>query len=67
MANNTIEPIQMKVSGMMCSFCTMSIERALKRYPGVKSIMVNLAHSITPGRSRQVQYQAGRSLLQGPA
>jgi len=46
MATNTVETIQMKVSGMMCSFCTMSIERALKRYPGVKSIMVNLAHSI---------------------
>lgn len=46
MANNTFEPIQMKVSGMMCSFCTMSIERALKRYPGVKSVLVNLVHGI---------------------
>lgn len=31
MANNTIEPIQMKVSGMMCSFYTMSIEKSLKK------------------------------------
>ena len=46
MANNTFEPIQMKVSGMMCSFGTMSIERALKRYPGVKSVLVNLVHGI---------------------
>ncbi|WP_345247280.1 heavy metal translocating P-type ATPase [Nibrella saemangeumensis] len=36
----------MKVSGLMCSFCTMSVETALKRYPGVKSVMVNLVHGI---------------------
>jgi len=36
----------MKVSGMMCSFCTMTLENALKRYPGVDSIMVNLVHGI---------------------
>ena len=40
------ETIQMKVSGLMCSFCTMSVERALKRYPGVKNVMVNLVHGI---------------------
>lgn len=40
------ETIQMKVSGMMCSFCTMTLEKALKRYPGVKSVMVNLVHGI---------------------
>ncbi len=36
----------MKVSGLMCSFCTMSVEKALKRYAGVKSVMVNLVHGI---------------------
>ena len=46
MANNTIETIQMKVPGMMCSFSRMSIERALKRYPGVKSVLVNLVHGV---------------------
>lgn len=46
MANHTVETIQMKVSGMMCSFCTMSLERALKRHPGVKSVLVNLVHGI---------------------
>lgn len=46
MVNDTLETIQMKVSGMMCSFCTMSIERALKRYPGVKSVLVNLVHGV---------------------
>ncbi len=40
------ETIQMKVSGMTCSFCTMSIEKALKRYPGVNSVLVNLVHGV---------------------
>lgn len=40
------ETVQMKVSGLMCSFCTMSVERALKRRAGVKSVMVNLVHGI---------------------
>ena len=40
------ETVQMKVSGLMCSFCTMSVEKALKRYPGVKSVMVNLVHGL---------------------
>src|SRR5712692_3975671 len=46
MAAETFETIQMKVSGMMCSFCTMTLEKALKRYAGVKSVMVNLVHGI---------------------
>ncbi len=41
-----METVQMKVSGLMCSFCTMSLEKALKRYPGVKSVLVNLVHGI---------------------
>jgi Cu+-exporting ATPase len=41
-----VKTVQMKVSGLMCSFCTMSVEKALKRYPGVKSVMVNLVHGI---------------------
>lgn len=41
-----IESVQMKVSGMMCSFCTMTLESALKKYPGVKNVMVNLVHGI---------------------
>ena len=40
------EAVQLKVSGMMCSFCTMSLEKALKRYPGVRSVTVNLVHGI---------------------
>lgn len=40
------ETVQMKVSGLMCSFCTMSVEKALKRYPAVKSVLVNLVHGI---------------------
>lgn len=41
-----VETVQMKVSGLMCSFCTMSVEKALKRYPAVKNVMVNLVHGI---------------------
>ncbi|MCA6440797.1 MAG: heavy metal translocating P-type ATPase [Chitinophagaceae bacterium] len=41
-----IENVQMKVSGLMCSFCTMSVEKALKRYPAISSVMVNLVHGI---------------------
>ena len=41
-----VESVQMKVSGLMCSFCTMSVEKALKRYEGVRSVMVNLVHGI---------------------
>lgn len=41
-----IESVQMKVSGLMCSFCTMSVEKALKRYPAIKTVMVNLVHGI---------------------
>lgn len=40
------ETVQMKVSGLMCSFCTMSLETVVKRNPGVKSVMVNLVHGI---------------------
>lgn len=40
------ENVQMKVSGLMCSFCTMSVEKSLKRYPGVKNVTVNLVHGI---------------------
>lgn len=40
------EVVQLKVSGLMCSFCTMSVEAALKRYPSIKSVMVNLVHGI---------------------
>ncbi|HEV2150086.1 MAG TPA: heavy metal translocating P-type ATPase [Longimicrobiaceae bacterium] len=38
--------IQVKASGMMCSFCTMSVEKALKRLDGVKNVQVNLVHGI---------------------
>ncbi len=41
-----IQPVQLKVSGMMCSFCTMSIEKALKPCPGVNSVLVNMVHSV---------------------
>jgi heavy metal translocating P-type ATPase len=38
--------VQIKASGMMCSFCTMSVERALGRLPGVNNVQVNLVHGL---------------------
>ncbi|MEP6691719.1 MAG: heavy metal translocating P-type ATPase [Gemmatimonadaceae bacterium] len=38
--------IQVKASGLMCSFCTMSVEKALRRLPGVRNVQVNLVHGI---------------------
>jgi hypothetical protein len=60
------ETVQMKVSGKMCSFCTMSIERALKRYLGVNSLLVNLVHGVVLSRPTCPRL-VGRSLLQDPA
>ena len=38
--------IQVKASGLMCSFCTMSVEKALGRVDGVENVQVNLVHGI---------------------
>lgn len=38
--------IQVKASGLMCSFCTMSVEKALGKVPGVNNVQVNLVHGI---------------------
>ncbi len=53
------EAVQMKVSGLMCSFCTMSVEKALKRFPGVKHVMVNLVHGIVLVESDTAQTSKG--------
>jgi heavy metal translocating P-type ATPase len=46
--------LQLKIGGMSCSFCAHSIERALRREPGVAEVHVSLAHEealvrYTPG------------------
>ncbi len=47
MANSsTGKLVHVKASGMMCSFCTMSVEKALGRMPGVNHVQVNLVHGI---------------------
>jgi len=38
--------VQIKASGMMCSFCTMSVEKALGRIEGVRNVQVNLVHGV---------------------
>jgi Cu+-exporting ATPase len=58
------ETVQIKASGMMCSFCTMSVEKALKKLPGVNSVLVNLVHGVvlveadTSRTSKQVLAEA---------
>ncbi len=41
---DTTEKLQVKIGGMACSFCTMTIEKALGRMDGVESVHVSLAH-----------------------
>jgi heavy metal translocating P-type ATPase len=36
--------LQLAIGGMQCSFCRQSLERALSRLPGVRTVAVNLAH-----------------------
>ncbi|MBI3992721.1 MAG: cation-translocating P-type ATPase, partial [Candidatus Lambdaproteobacteria bacterium] len=36
--------VRVNIRGMMCSFCTQTIEKALQRKEGVQSCQVNLAH-----------------------
>lgn len=57
------ETVHMKGSGMRCSFCTMSIEQARKRYPGCSSTRFMASSWSRPTWPRA----AGRSLLRGLA
>lgn len=62
------ETVQIKASGMMCSFCTMSVEKSLKKLPGVNSVLVNLVHGVvlveadTAKTSKQVLAEAVNAL-----
>ncbi|HIP71302.1 MAG TPA: cation-translocating P-type ATPase [Anaerolineae bacterium] len=38
------DKLQVKIGGMACSFCTMTIEKALGRMDGVTAVHVSLAH-----------------------
>ena len=52
--------IQIKASGLMCSFCTMTVEKALGRLPSDNSVFVQpRQHGSRPraGRGRHVQGQ----------
>ncbi len=40
----TNDKLQVKIGGMACSFCTMTIEKALGRMDGVTAVHVSLAH-----------------------
>lgn len=39
-----MQQVQIKVRGMMCSFCVQTIDKALRRPNGVERINVSLAH-----------------------
>ena len=43
----TLQKTRLKISGMMCSFCSQTIEKAMRRTHGVKSVNVSLAHNET--------------------
>jgi len=42
----TDEVVQIEASGLMCSFCTMSVEEALRRRPDVNSVLGNRVHRV---------------------
>ncbi len=44
MIETLTEKLQVKVGGMACSFCTLTIEKALGRMEGVSAVHVSLAH-----------------------
>lgn len=44
MAAQPSEKLQVKIGGMSCSFCTMTIQKAVGRMEGVESVHVSLAH-----------------------
>ncbi len=56
--------VNFKIGGMMCSFCTETIQKALTNTKGVKEVNVNMAHEealitydpeiITPGKIKDV-------------
>jgi len=39
-----VRQVRVQIRGMMCSFCTQTIEKGLRRTAGVESCRVNLAH-----------------------
>jgi len=39
-----LEKLQVKIGGMSCSFCTITIQKAVGRMKGVRAVHVSLAH-----------------------
>ena len=60
--------VQVKASGLMCSFCTMSVEQALGRMPGVHDVQISLVHGVIAARIDAAQVtEADGQLTIGPA
>jgi len=59
----TAASLHLKLGGMHCSLCVTSVERALRRLPGVEQVHVSIAHEevlvrydpqrVTPGEIRR--------------
>ncbi len=43
-ADQPTETLQVKIGGMSCSFCVSTLEKAIKRLPGVQEVHVSLSH-----------------------
>ncbi len=54
-AGPELATLQLKIGGMSCSFCTNSIEKALRRHKGVSEVHVSLAHEEALIRFRAAQ------------
>ncbi len=54
-AGPELATLQLKIGGMSCSFCTSSIEKALRRQKGVSEVHVSLAHEEALIRFRAAQ------------
>jgi heavy metal translocating P-type ATPase len=58
---------QLKIGGMMCSFCSQTIEKAMMRTRGVKKVNVSLAHEEALIEHDPEQIEAGeiKKILRG--
>ena len=54
------QKLQLKIGGMSCSFCVGTIEKAVRRLPGVDEVSVNLAHEEALVRFDPSQLEADR-------
>jgi len=63
---------KIKIQGMTCQHCVMSVSKALNSIPGLKSLRVNLVtgeatfentQNVSPGKIRQAVEDAGYKVV----